>query len=58
MAFLGRKSLNFWTKRLKFCMQVPKPKKNIHAKFQIPVRILNVTFLPKKLKNSPKKLNF
>ena len=37
MAFLGHKSLNFWTKRLKFCMQVPKCKEDTHAKFQIPV---------------------
>ena len=53
MAFLGHKSLNFWTERLKFCMQVPKCKKTMHAQFQLPARILNVTFFPKNLKNSP-----
>ena len=53
MAFLGRQSLNFWTKHLKFCIQVPKCKENIHAKFQLPARILSVTFLPKNLKNNP-----
>ena len=58
MAFLGHKSLNFWTERLKFCMQVPKCKENRHAKFQLPARILSVTFLPKNLKNTPKEVNF
>ena len=50
MAFLGCKSLNFWVKHLKFCMQVPKCKKKLTCKISCQETV-SVTFLPKNLKN-------
>ena len=57
MAFLGCKSLNFWIKHLKFCMQIPKCKKKFTCKISCQETV-SVTFLPKNRKNSPKKSIF
>ena len=35
MAFLGCKSLNFWIKHLKFCMQVPKCKTRPYTRAEV-----------------------